>query len=126
MDQLISRLNAALDLGRNDLVSQLSANALATDPNDVRPHLYLARAEINQGRLTKALEHTELYLQKNAEDLFALHMRAWILLKLNRFEEGKKTADFMLQLDPEYEHAHYLLAYYYFHIQKNLHWQKYT
>lgn len=122
VDQLISRLNAALDLGLNDLVSQLSATALATDPDDVRPHLYLARAEINQGRLTKALEHTELYLQKNAEDLYALLMRAWILLELNQFEEGKKTADFMLQLDPEYEHAHYFLAYYYFHIQKNLHW----
>ncbi len=120
VDQLMTSAEQALNAGDNDLAAQLCAKALDIDPESLRPHLCLAQVELNRGSPDKTLQHIEIYLEKESEEPAVLMMRAWILYRLNQITEGKKTVDFLLQVDPDYEDAHHWLAYYYFHEKKDL------
>lgn len=120
VDQLMTSAEQALNAGDNDLAAQLCAKALDIDPESLRPHLCLAQVELNRGSPDKTLQHIEIYLEKEPEEPAVLMMRAWILYRLNQITEGKKTVDFLLQVDPDYEDAHHWLAYYYFHEKKDL------
>ena len=61
---------------------------------------FLAVIDTKEGRLTKALEHIEKALVKNAHNIKARGLKAYILRKLGKLEEAKAWVQENLALDP--------------------------
>ncbi len=63
-------------------------------------YYYLAAIDARNGRMARALAHIEKSLVKNAHNVKARGMKAWLLRKLGRGQEAEKWIGENLALDP--------------------------
>ena len=86
--------------GKEDLAYDSFFKATWSSEQQEMSFYYLAAVDCKAGRFGKALEHVEKSLVKNAHNIKARGLKAYILRRLDRKEEAKAWAEENLALDP--------------------------
>ena len=86
--------------GKEDLAYDSFFKATWSSEQQEMSFYYLAAVDCKEGRFGKALEHVEKSLVKNAHNIKARGLKAYILRRLDRKEEAKAWAEENLALDP--------------------------
>jgi tetratricopeptide (TPR) repeat protein len=117
-DNLSSRANALIELGRPEEAIPLLVRAIALDPDDAHTRCRFVLALMRTGKQTEALEQAEAALAVDASGEWPHRLRAILLGQQGRHKEALMSALEAVRIEPELPSALYTLGSVYVNLKR--------
>jgi tetratricopeptide (TPR) repeat protein len=117
-DNLSSRANALIEMGRPEEAIPLLVRAIALDPDDAHTRCRFVLALMRVGKQTEALEQAEAALAVDASGEWPHRLRAILLGQQGRHKEALESALEAVRIEPELPSALYTLGSVYVNLKR--------
>jgi tetratricopeptide (TPR) repeat protein len=117
-DNLSSRANALIEMGRPEEAIPLLVRAIGLEPDDAHTRCRLVLALMRVGKQSEALEQAEAALAVDASGEWPHRLRAILLGHLGRHKEALESALEAVRIEPELPSALYTLGSVYVNLKR--------
>jgi tetratricopeptide (TPR) repeat protein len=117
-DNLSSRANALIEMGRPEEAIPLLVRAIGLDPDDAHTRCRFVLALMRTGKQTEALEQAEAALAVDASGEWPHRLRAILLGQQGRHKEALMSALEAVRIEPELPSALYTLGSVYVNLKR--------